>query len=210
MSSAFAAGFGLGFLVAAQVGPIWLLCARSVLRGTFVVGFAIGAGAAVIDAVYAALGALGAAALLQIDPLRLAFGLIGTSVLAFLGARTLWSAFRVRLGGETAAEMASPRKAFATSLAATASNPMTIAAWAAVFSAASTADLVGSAPSGVALVCGVGLGTLTLFTGLSGALSLGRRRLGERALVVVDAISGLALLFFAGLLAYRTVDAEAS
>ena len=54
MSSAFAAGFGLGILVAAQVGPIWLLCARSVLRGSAQVGIAIGAGAAIIDAFYAA------------------------------------------------------------------------------------------------------------------------------------------------------------
>jgi len=43
MSSALAAGFGLGFLVAAQVGPIWVFCARSVLRGTAAVGIAIGA-----------------------------------------------------------------------------------------------------------------------------------------------------------------------
>ena len=49
MSSAFAAGVGLGFVVAAQVGPIWVFCARSVLRGGAAVGIAIGAGAAVID-----------------------------------------------------------------------------------------------------------------------------------------------------------------
>src|SRR6266545_483942 len=89
MGSALAAGFGLGFLVAAQVGPIWLLCARSVLRGTFVVGVAIGAGAAAIDALYAALGALGASALLQIDPVRIGLGLVGAGVLAVLGLRTL-------------------------------------------------------------------------------------------------------------------------
>jgi hypothetical protein len=31
--TAFATGFGLGFLVAAQIGPISLLCVRSVLPG---------------------------------------------------------------------------------------------------------------------------------------------------------------------------------
>ena len=208
MGSALAAGFGLGFLVAAQVGPIWLLCARSVLRGTFVVGVAIGVGAAVIDALYAALGALGASALLQVDPVRIGLGLVGAGVLAALGLRTLWSAFRVRLGGETAGEVASPRRALLTSLGATASNPLTIASWAAVFSAASTADLIGSTPRVVALVVGVGLGTLTWFTALSAALALGRRRAGPRALIAVDVISGSALLGFAGLLAYRTVQSE--
>jgi len=208
MGSALTAGFGLGFLVAAQVGPIWLLCARSVLRGTFVVGVAIGAGAAAIDALYAALGALGASALLQIDPVRIGLGLVGAGVLAVLGLRTLWSAFRVRLGGETAAEVASPRRAFLTSLGATASNPLTIASWAAVFSAASTADLLGTTPRAAALVLGVGMGTLTWFTALSGAVALGRRRAGPRVLTAVDGVSGSALLGFAGLLGYRTLQAE--
>jgi putative LysE/RhtB family amino acid efflux pump len=208
MSAAFATGLGLGFLVGAQVGPIWLLCARSVLRGTFAVGVAIGAGAAAIDALYAALGALGAAALLEIDPLRIALGLTGAAVLAWLGARTIWSAFRVRLGGETAEEVASPRRAFLTSLGATASNPLTIASWAAVFSAASTGQLVDSPSSAAALVVGVGLGTLTWFTTLSAALAFGRRRVGSRVLTAVDIVAGSALLGFSGLLAFRTLEGE--
>jgi hypothetical protein len=54
--TAFATGFGLGFFVAAQVGPIWLLCVRSVLRGRLLTGLGIGLGAALIDVTYAALG----------------------------------------------------------------------------------------------------------------------------------------------------------
>ncbi len=205
MGAAFAAGFGFGFLVAAQVGPIWLFCARSVLRGSFGVGVAIGTGAAVIDALYAALGVAGASALLEIEPARLAFGLVGATVLAALGLKTLRSAFRIRLGGEADEEVSSPRRAFLTSLGATASNPMTIASWAAVFTAASTADLVGSAWSAAALVAGVGAGTFTWFLVLSAALSLVRRRVGLRLLTAVDAVSGTAILGFAGLLGYRTV-----
>src|SRR5438105_6134478 len=112
---------------------------RSVLRGRFGVGVAVGGGGAVIDALYAALGAAGASALLQIDAVRLTLGVVGACVLAAIGLRTLHSAFRVRLGGESADEVASPRRAFLTSLGATASNPLTIASWAAAFSAASTA-----------------------------------------------------------------------
>ena len=48
MTGALAAGLGLGFVTAAQVGPIWLLCLRSTLRGGFRIGVAIGAGAAVV------------------------------------------------------------------------------------------------------------------------------------------------------------------
>jgi putative LysE/RhtB family amino acid efflux pump len=206
VAAALAAGFGLGFVVAAQVGPISLLCMRSVLRHRFLIGVAIGAGAAVIDALYAGLGAAGASALLQVGAVRLTLGIVGACVLAFIGLRTLHSAFRVRLGGEADDEVASPRRAFLTSLGATASNPLTIASWAAAFSAASTAALTGSAPSAVVLVAGVGAGTLTWFTILSGGLTLARRRMGRRALVVVDALSGAAILGFACLLGWRTVS----
>ena len=78
-------GFSLGFFVAAQIGPISLLVMRTVLGGALTAGLAIGAGAAVIDALYAALGQAGAAAVLQIDAIRLAFGVIGAVVLIGLG-----------------------------------------------------------------------------------------------------------------------------
>src|ERR1700730_16682763 len=41
-------GLALGFLVAAQVGPIWLLCARTALRRGLVGGLAVGLGAALV------------------------------------------------------------------------------------------------------------------------------------------------------------------
>jgi len=122
-----ALGFGLGFVVGAQVGPITLLCIRSVLRGSFVVGVAIGAGAAVVDTLYGALGIAGASRLLEVSALRIGLGVTGAVVLGFLGVRTIWSAFRIRLGAETEDEVSSPLRASLPSLAATASNPLTIA-----------------------------------------------------------------------------------
>lgn len=197
-------GFGLGFVVAAAIGPISLLCMRTVLRGSLAGGIAIGAGAAVIDAAYAGLGALGATQVLEVDALRLTLGLAGAAVLALLAARTLWSAFRIRLGAETTDEVATPRRAFLTSLAATASNPTTIASWAAVFAAVSTAGATAGRGGTALLVLGVGAGTLTWFTLLSGGLALARRRIGERLLRAIDVGSGVGLLAFAGLLGWRS------
>jgi threonine/homoserine/homoserine lactone efflux protein len=206
--TALAVGFGLGLFVGAQPGPVSLLCVRSVLRGAFSTGLAIGAGAALIDLIYASLGLAGAASLLEIDALRIALGALGACVLAAIGARTLWAAFRVRLGGETPAEVATPRRAFATAVAATASNPLTIATWAAIFAAASTASLGGadSSPVHAALLLGgVACGTFTAFTCLSTLVALVRDRFGPRLLATVDAVAGAGLLGFAGLLGWRTV-----
>ena len=116
-------GFGLGFLVALQLGPMSLFLIRSTLRRGWAVGLAIGAGIALVDALYAAAGAAGAAPLLAIGPLRLVLGLVGAAVLIVLGVRTPARAFRVRHGLEVPSEVADPRRAFLTSLAATASNP---------------------------------------------------------------------------------------
>lgn len=203
--SALAVGFGLGFVVAAAIGPISLLCMRTVLRGSLAGGVAIGAGAAVVDASYAALGAVGAAQVLEFDALRLALGLLGAAVIAVLGARTIWSAFRIRLGGEAEDEVRTPARAFLTSLMATASNPATIASWAAVFAAASTAGATDVAGGTVLLVIGVGLGTLTWFTVLSLALAAARRRIGPRLLRSIDVGSGVGLLLCSGLLGWQTL-----
>ena len=202
--SALPVGFGMGLLVAAQIGPMSLFLIRSVLRGSLSTGLAIGAGIAVFDTLYAAAGAAGAAPVLAIDSVRVVFGVAGALVLAVLGVRTLHSAFRVRLGAEADEEVASPRRAFATSLAATASNPLTIASWAALFAAASVAGAADTPTTAVALLLGVGLGSLTSVSTLAVGVSLTRRWVGARLLRTVDAVAGTGLLGFAGILGYRT------
>ncbi len=205
---ALLAGFGLGFLVALQLGPMSLFLIRSTLRRGWGVGLAIGAGIALVDALYAAAGAAGAAPLLAIGPLRLVLGLTGALVLVVLGARTLHSAFRVRHGLELATEVAGPRRAFLTAVGGTASNPSTIASWAAIFAAASVAGAADSAGGAVLLVAGVGLGSLVWVTALASVVAVVRRSAGERALRTADAIAGAGLLGFGGALAYGSVRAD--
>ena len=194
-------GFGLGFFVALQLGPMSLFLIRSTLRGGLKIGLAIGAGIAIVDALYAALGAAGVAPLLLIEPVRLVLGFVGAGVLVVLGLRTLHTAFRVRHGAEFDGEVATPRRALKTSLAGTASNPLTIASWAAVFAAASTAAAADTPSGAVLLVAGVGLGSLTWVSLLAGTTSAARRMIGERAMRIADAIAGLALIGFGAALA---------
>ena len=206
-------GFGLGLFVGAQPGPVSLLCVRSVLRGAFATGVAIGAGAALIDLLYASLGLAGAASLLEIDALRIVLGVVGAIVLGVIGARTVWAAFRVRLGGEAEEEVATPLRAFATALAATASNPLTIASWAAIFGAASAAavgDAAASASGAALMLGGVALGTLAAFSTLSLMVSLVRGRFGPRLLSAVDGVAGAGLLGFAGVLGWRAAASDSS
>jgi putative LysE/RhtB family amino acid efflux pump len=206
--SALTTGFGLGFLVAAQVGPIWLLCARTALRAGLPGGLAVGLGAAVVDTAYACLGVAGMARFLELSGVRTGLGLAGAAVLLFLGFRTLWAARRGAPAGEPEAPALPPLRALRTSLLATASNPLTIATWAAIFAAAAAAGVARSLPQVVTLLAGVGAGSMTWFALLSGGMSVLGRRLGSRALRMADLAAGAGLVGFALLLGLRSFQAS--
>jgi putative LysE/RhtB family amino acid efflux pump len=197
-------GFGLGFFVALQLGPMSLFLILSTLRSGWRVGLSIGAGIAVIDGLYAAAGAGGATPLLNIQPVRLALGLIGAAVLIWLGARTLYAAVRVRVGSETPFDIATPKRAFLTALGGTASNPSTIVSWAAIFAAASTAGLVHSTGSAILLVTGVGIGSLTWVSILATGVAVAGRSMTRSSVRVTDGVAGVGLLGFGAALAYTT------
>jgi putative LysE/RhtB family amino acid efflux pump len=207
MTTALFTGFGLGFLVAAQVGPIWLLAARSVILGRFATGIMIGLGAATIDMTYGALGLAGAASLLRITGLRLGLGLLGAAVLTLLGALALRNATRAGNQVEPSTTITSAPRAYLTALTGTAANPLTIASWAAIFAAASTAHISRTTTGAVLLLAGIGLGTATWFTALSTAMTLVRRLARRRTLQAIDVISGLGLIGFGILLAWHTTAA---
>src|SRR5260370_33646449 len=100
-----------------------LFLIRTTLRSGLAEGVAVGAGIAAVDGLYAAAGAAGVSPLLGIQPLRLGVGLLGATVLIVVGLRTLYSAFRVRVGAETPAEGATAGRALLTSVAGTAAYP---------------------------------------------------------------------------------------
>lgn len=199
-------GLGLGLVVAAQIGPVSLLIIRSVLRGGLVVGLAMAIAVALVDVFYATLGLAGAGALLSAGGARLALGLAGAAVLIAVGARTVWSGFRARLGAETAEEAGTPKRAFATALAATVLNPLTIALWTGAFLSALAPDNVTSLAREAALLSGVGLGTLTWYVAFSSLIALLGRWIGPRLLRSIDVAVGSGLVAFGGLLGYRAFE----
>jgi putative LysE/RhtB family amino acid efflux pump len=202
--SSFFVGYGLGLFVAAQIGPVSLLIVRSVVRGNFRIGFAMATAVALVDLGYAALGLAGVGRLLEEnDAVRLTFGFVGAAVLVALGLRTMWIGFRARFGLETADEVGTPRRAFATAFAATALNPLTIALWTAAASAAVSGGSRSSAGT-VALLAGVGLGTLSWYTAFAGAIALTRQRIGPRLLAAIDIGAGAGILGFGAYLGLRT------
>jgi threonine/homoserine/homoserine lactone efflux protein len=197
-------GFGLGLVVAGQPGPVTILLVRTAGRIGSFAGFMIGLAAACVDTTYAMLGALRAAPVLQWTRGRVTGALLGGTVLIVLGTRTLLSAWRP-CGQETARENGSAGRTFVKGLAATASNPLTIASWAAIFAAASASAPVHSVTRAAALLIGIGIASLSWFTVLALASAVAVHRISARWVVLLDLVCGLGLVAFGVLLSARTV-----
>lgn len=190
----FARMLVIGVVVAAPVGAMGVLCIQRTLAHGWRAGLATGGGIATADAGYAALAAFGVTAISRwmVDyqaPLRIAGGL----GLIWLG----WRAVRTPPAHEAAAAADSPRllTLYTSAVGLTLTNPMTIMAFAAIFAGA---GLVAQAGTGSALIVtlGVALGSLAWWIALTTGVWAVRHAVSERAMVVVNRVSGGILMLF--------------
>ncbi|HEY3062602.1 MAG TPA: LysE family transporter [Chloroflexota bacterium] len=187
-------GFVLGFAVAAVVGPIGMLCIRRTLSSGFVIGFLSGLGAAVADATYASLAAFGVSALTSLlVEQRLWLRLVGGTFLLYLGVRTVRAAPSAKAA--TTASVSGLLSAFASTLALTLSNPMTILSFVGIFAGLGL-SVEGGMLGAAVLVVGVFLGSAAWWLVLAGAVSAIRGRLTPRVFRTVNVLSGLVIVAF--------------
>src|SRR5205085_11261811 len=88
--------YGLG--AAMPIGPVNVEIGRRTLRGGFRAGAALGCGAVTVDVAYALLYSVGVSRLTQYPPIYWTLSTAGVIVLAALGIRSLYSAWRNRSG----------------------------------------------------------------------------------------------------------------
>jgi threonine/homoserine/homoserine lactone efflux protein len=179
----------IGFVIAAPVGPIGVLCARRTLLHGRRAGFFSGMGAATADAIYGFIAAFGltfASDLLVEHQSRLR--LIGGAVLVFMGMK----AFRAL----PVKKCELPRSArhyagmYSSTFFLTLTNPMTIFSFAAVFAGFGLTGIKGSALSSGVLVLGVFLGSALWWLFLVALFSLYGRRFHSHELVWVNRVTG--------------------
>src|SRR5436190_17336014 len=151
-------GIGVGFAIAAAVGPISLLTIRRTIAHGQAYGLASGAGVALADATYAGIAAFGLTAFTStLVGARAILGVVGGSIIVLLGVRTVATQPGSAIPAETAERPGLPG-AFGSIFGLTLTNPMTILSFAAVFAAAGLAGH-GAAEAGL-LTAGVFLGSL--------------------------------------------------
>jgi threonine/homoserine/homoserine lactone efflux protein len=194
MTLLFLKGLAFGFVLAATVGPMWVLCLRRTLAYGAATGLASGMGIAVADGLYGAVAAFG---LTAISGFLLAhsfwIGLAGGAFLLYLGVKTLLAV--PAAAGETA-KPASHAQAFLSTLGLTLANPPTILAFAAIFAGlglAASADYAAAA----LVTLGVFLGSAAWWLVLAAFAGRLRAQLGPRLLRAINIVSGATILAFA-------------
>jgi threonine/homoserine/homoserine lactone efflux protein len=188
----FVRAVGLGFTIAAAVGPISVLTIRRTLAHGQAYGLASGLGVALADATYAAIAAFGLTAVTSVlVGARLVLAIAGGLVIVYLGVRTLASR---PAGAAKDEERPGFRGAFASIYGLTMTNPMTILSFAALFGALGLTGRTVS-DAGV-LTVGVFVGSALWWVVLTAAVARLRERVTPDALTWVNRISGGVLLAF--------------
>ena len=189
----FFKGLVFGFILAATVGPMWVLCFRRTIEQGALAGFVSGMGIAVADGFYGAVAAFGLTAISGVL-LKYSFwiGLVGGVFLLYLGIKTLISRPELNASNPSPAGHV---KGFLSTLGLTLANPPTILAFAAIFAGL---GLVSSDYGTAALVVlGVFLGSASWWIILAVGANWLRGRAGPRLFRAINIISGVSILAFA-------------
>lgn len=194
-STLFLKALVIGLSIAAPVGPIGLLCIQRTLAHGRTIGFLSGLGAALADACYGAIGALGVSAVIaSMVAARVPLALGGAAFLAWMGVQLLRAP--VATQARQAADATTPLKATLSVFLLTLANPMTILSFVAVFATISTGHTGGGIPAAT-MVLGVFLGSALWWLGLSTMVSSVRHKLSAKTMQSINRLSGAILLAFA-------------
>jgi threonine/homoserine/homoserine lactone efflux protein len=208
----FIKGLIVGFLIAAPVGPVAVMCIHRTLTHGRVAGAVCGCGAVVADTIFGAIAALGlgyvAAELISHnDWLRIAGGVLLTALgLKLILARHLPAAAEKQEAVEERDERLSAKPQdsrldfhignFAAAFAIMITNPITLVSFAAIFAVIDIGDIGGAAHWGVSLVSGVAAGAALWWVLLVLASGFLRDRLNGGGLLWVNRISGALIVAF--------------
>ncbi|HZG17506.1 MAG TPA: LysE family translocator [Candidatus Bathyarchaeia archaeon] len=185
-------GLALGFLLAAPIGPMAMLCIQNTIRTGFSAGIRVGLGIATADAIYAALAAFGVNAVTYLFlSYQRGIQIVGGILLLLVGIQILRSAARLsQIEPNTKVNAA---RLYFSSIFFTLMNPMTIAVYSAAFSSITFENQ--SILASVFLVAGVFIGSFIWWVFLAFLSRFFRRN--HRIMKLVNILSGISIILFA-------------
>lgn len=189
-------GLFLGFLIAAPVGPIGVLCIQRTLTKGKLSGFVSGLGAATADGFYGTVAAFGLVAISGfLIEQQFLLRLIGGVFLLYIGVKSFRSAPPTTEIAETSKR--NLLQDYVTTVFLTITNPMTIISFAALFAGVGFGFSNSGFLSAISLVSGVFLGSALWWLVLSVGVTWLRSRIKNFSFSLVNKISGVVIVLFA-------------
>jgi threonine/homoserine/homoserine lactone efflux protein len=191
----FLKGAGVGFSIAAPVGPIGALCIRRTLVEGQATGLATGLGAATADAIYGAMAGFGLTAVTSLLMAQAGWLRLGGGVfLLYLGVKTYRAEPVAQEQGTAAPGLVF---AYVSTLLLTLTNPTTILSFVAIFAGLGLGAAGSSYAMAALFVLGVFAGSALWWLILSFVVSrLRGRGLSLRSLLWVNRVSGVIIAGF--------------
>lgn len=190
----------IGFLVAAPIGPVSLLCIRRSLTEGRIKGLATGLGAVLGDMFYASIAAFGLTFVINFLRkedfwLRLLGG-------GFLIAMSIYVFFKKKNtpNFKSIEESQHVGEALGSAFLLDISNPIIILAYLALFSGFGLASAEQNVFSAISLVIGVTLGAATWWFCLIQVICLFRKKIKERTIPLISKTAALLLAVFGTLI----------
>lgn len=197
-------GWVLGFLIAAPIGPVGLMCFERSIRMGFLAGIASGMGAALADGFYGAVAGFGIISImnfLKANERAIAFG--GCALLVGLGAYSLLHSQPKNMAPSLHANSKTGLSTINYTLqtfAITITNPATIISFIAAFTSVGVLQGTHDFVSASILVLGVFLGSFSWWLILcSGAIAL-RHHLSNKTVGYINRSMAIGLILFGFLL----------
>lgn len=202
----FIKGVFVGFVIAAPVGPVGIMCIHRTIAQGKIAGYVSGLGAALADTFFGAIAAFGfgfiAGPLIEHNNwLRF----VGGSVLCLIGLRSLLTR---KLPPPATRDRKGLIGDFVSAFLVTLTNPITVISFAAIYAALNIPHLADNLRWGFALTLGVFVGAAVwwlLLTIVAGAF---HGRVAERGVLWINRISGAVILIFGVLLLISLVSMD--
>lgn len=202
----FLKGLAIGFLIAAPVGPVNVLCVRRTLAHGHLAGLASGLGAALADTLFGALAAFGVLFVTEflVDHQReLAFA--GAAFLIVLGLRTLAKPPPALTEGRDPTSLVAD---VTSTFFLTLTNPITIFSFIGIYVAFGIQADGRIDVGDWLLLAGVFLGALTWWVAITSLAAVFRARFDAAGLRWANRIAGIIILLFAAVVLYDALGGK--
>jgi threonine/homoserine/homoserine lactone efflux protein len=203
--SVFVKGLLAGFLIAAPVGPINVMCVRRTIVYGRLVGIVSGIGAATADTFFGAIAAFGLTFLHDfLMREKFWFAIVGAALLVIMGVRLLIAKPPQKKKDEPEdADPATLLGDFTSTGFLTLTNPVTVLSFLAVFGAFGVQNQERSLADSWTLLLGVFLGSCTWWLLLTTTVGLLRDRFNREGLRWANRIAAVVILGFAVLVLWK-------